>query len=281
MNRFDWLKERRTGIGGSDVPGVLGISPYSTPYTVWADKIGLLPEKEYTEAMRQGTDLEAYVTRRFCEETGLKAHGKNQIIRNPNYPYALANIDRRIVGERAGLEVKTCSPFRLPDFEGDDYPPEYLAQCLHYLGVTDWDRWYLAVLILGTEFRVYKIERTDYISEIEDIQKQVNDFWTTYVIPKVSPPVDGTAATGAAIANIYNTAVDRSVELPELEQAFVEIAVLSEQQKELEQEKERHKQSIKLAMGENTRAECSCYVASWKPRKDGVRVFQIKEKRGA
>ena len=75
--------------------------------------------------MRQGSDLESYVAKRFCEVTGLRAHRKNQIIRNPAYPYSLANIDRRIVGELAGVEIKTCSPFRLPDFQGDDYPPEF------------------------------------------------------------------------------------------------------------------------------------------------------------
>ena len=87
MNRAEWLEERRAGIGGSDVPGILWISPYASPYTVWADKLGLLPAQEYTEAMRQGTDLESYVAARFCEETGLKAHRKNQIIRNAKYPY--------------------------------------------------------------------------------------------------------------------------------------------------------------------------------------------------
>jgi len=280
-NRADWLMERRTGIGGSDVPAILGISPYASPYTVWADKLGLLPEREYTEAMRQGVDLEAYVSRRFCEETGLKAHRKNQIIRNPAYPYSLASIDRRIVGERAGLEIKTCSPFRLPDFNDDEYPPEYLAQCLHYLAVTGWVRWYLAVLILGTVFKVYQIDRADYKNDIEEIQRQVYDFWTTYVIPKVAPPVDGTAATGAAIASIYNSAVEGSVDLSGMEQHFVEISILNEQQKALEKEKERHKQNIKIAMGENIRGECSCYVANWRPRKDGTRVFTIAERRGA
>ena len=281
MNRDKWLEERRKGIGGSDVPGILGISHYSSPYAVWADKLGLLPAQEYTEAMRQGTDLENYVAQRFCDETGLRAHRKNQIIRNYKYPYSLANIDRRIIGERAGLEIKTCSPFRLPDFGGGEYPPEYLAQCLHYLGVTGFDRWYLAVLILGTDFRVYQINRCDYEKDIEEIQRQVSVFWTTYVVPRIPPPVDGTAATAAAIASIYDTVVDNSVDLSGMEPAFTEIAILSEQQKALEQEKERHKQKIKIAMGENTRGECSCYVANWKARKDGVRVFSIKEKRGA
>ena len=280
-DRNIWLIERRGGIGGSDVPAVLGISPYASPYMVWADKLGLIPEMEFTEAMRQGVDLEAYVSRRFCDETGLRAHRKNKIIRNLAYPYSLANIDRRIVGERAGLEIKTCSPFRLPDFKDDEFPPEYLAQCLHYLAVTGWNRWYLAVLIFGTEFKIYQIERADYLVDIEEVQRHVNDFWTNYVIPKVAPPPDGAPATGAAITSIYNAAVEGSVDLSGMEQHFIEISILSEKQKVLEKEKERHKQSIKIAMGENTRAECSAWVANWKPRKDGVRVFTIKEKQGA
>ena len=221
-DRNTWLKERQAGIGGSDVPAILGISPYASPYTVWADKLGLIPEIKTTEAMRQGIDLEAYVSWRFCEETGLRAHRKNRIIKNPAYPYSLANIDRRIVGERAGLEIKTCSPFRLPDFK-DEYPPEFLAQCLHYLAVTGWNRWYLAVLIFGTEFKVYQIDRADYQEEIEEIQRQVYNFWTAFVIPKVAPPPDGTAATGSAITSIYNSAVEGSIVLSGMEQHFVEI----------------------------------------------------------
>ena len=147
--------------------------------------------------------------------------------------------------------------------------------------MTGWDRWYLAVLILGTEFKAYQIDRADYKDDIEEIQRQVSDFWTTYVLTKTAPPVDGTAVTGSAIASIYNSAVEGSVDLSDMEQHFVEISILNEQQKALEKEKERHKQNIKIAMGENIRGECSCYVANWRPRKDGTRVFTIMERRGA
>ena len=119
--------------------------------------------------------------------------------------------------------------------------------------------------------------RFNYQEDIEETQRQVFSFWTTYVIPKVAPPPDGTAATGAAITSIYNSSVEGSVDLSGMEQHFIEISILSEKQKALEKEKERHKQNIKIAMGENTQAECSCYIANWKPRKDGVRVFSIKE----
>lgn len=45
MTHEDWLKERRHSIGGSDVGALLGLNRYRSPYTVWAEKIGLLPEQ--------------------------------------------------------------------------------------------------------------------------------------------------------------------------------------------------------------------------------------------
>lgn len=44
MSRQAWLAERRKTIGGSDAAGIVGLSRYATPYTVWADKTGRLPE---------------------------------------------------------------------------------------------------------------------------------------------------------------------------------------------------------------------------------------------
>ena len=72
MTREEWLKLRRTGIGGSDAGAICGLNPYSSPMTVYRDKTGDYLEDEDNESMRQGRDLEDYVARRFCEETGLR-----------------------------------------------------------------------------------------------------------------------------------------------------------------------------------------------------------------
>lgn len=72
MGRPEWLAIRRKTVGGSDAAGIIGLSKWSTPYTVWADKTGRLPDKPDTEAMRLGRDLEDYVARRWMEETGKK-----------------------------------------------------------------------------------------------------------------------------------------------------------------------------------------------------------------
>lgn len=50
MGRPEWLALRRKTVGGSDAAGIIGLSKWSTPYTVWADKTGRLPDKPDTEA---------------------------------------------------------------------------------------------------------------------------------------------------------------------------------------------------------------------------------------
>ena len=51
MSRAEWLAERRKSIGGSDAAAVIGLSRFASPYTVWLDKTGRLPDKGDTEAM--------------------------------------------------------------------------------------------------------------------------------------------------------------------------------------------------------------------------------------
>ena len=175
MSREAWLEERRKSIGGSDAAAIVGMGRYASPYTVWMDKTGRLPEKEDTEAMRIGRDLESYVASRFEESSGKKVRKCNYVMRNPAYPWAHADIDRRLVGEDAGLECKTTSTLDIRQFNGVDFPEKYYCQCVHYLAVTGLDRWYLAVLVFGRGFFTYTLERDE--AEISALMEAEKLFW--------------------------------------------------------------------------------------------------------
>lgn len=121
----EWLAIRRRGIGGSDAAAIVGLDRYRSPFAVYADKLGLTPEREDNEAMRQGRDLEDYVAQRFTETTGKKVRRCNDTLQHPKYPRLLANIDRLIVGEKALLECKTTSILNKTKFTQGEYPPNY------------------------------------------------------------------------------------------------------------------------------------------------------------
>ena len=130
MPHKEWLEHRRRSIGGSDAAAIIGLNPWASPYSVWADKLGLIPPKEDNEAMRLGRDLEEYVAKRFCEETGKRVRRENSIIINPDYPFAHANVDRILIGEDAGLECKTSSSLNLKKYKNGEYPANFYCQCI-------------------------------------------------------------------------------------------------------------------------------------------------------
>ena len=200
-DRQHWLELRKSGIGGSDAAAVLGLNPYSSPYAVWADKTGRLPEREDTEAMRQGRDLEDYVAKRFCENTDKRVRRTNYMYRSLKHPFALANLDRLVIGEYAGLECKTTSVLNLKTFKTGDYPDTYYVQCMHYMAVTGAARWYLAVLVLNQGFYTYIIERDE--AEIAALMQEEQHFWDSYVKTDTPPPMDGYPATTEAIKAMY------------------------------------------------------------------------------
>ena len=73
----------------------------------------------------------------------------------------LANVDRLIVGEKAGLECKTTSLLTKEEYDAGDIPQHFYIQCLHYMAVTGAERWYIAILILNKAFYVYRIKRNE------------------------------------------------------------------------------------------------------------------------
>lgn len=260
MPHEEWLAYRQKSIGGSDASSIIGLNPYSSPYTVWADKLGKLPPKDDCEAMRQGRDLEFYVAQRFCEATGKKVRRENNILINPDYPFAHANVDRMVVGEDAGLECKTTSVLNLKNFKNGSFPDNYYVQCVHYLMVTGCKKWYLAVLVLNKGFMVFEIERDE--DEIAALAKSEEEFWK-YVEAKEPPSPDGTASTTDTISAIYPESNGETVNLFAYESELKQYVALTDQIKELEKLKDEMANRVKDFLGKAGKGETDRYRVSW------------------
>ena len=73
QNRIDWLKARRSGIGGSDVAAILGLNRYKSALDIYNDKISTEePKEQQSESAYFGTILEDVVAKEFSKRTGLK-----------------------------------------------------------------------------------------------------------------------------------------------------------------------------------------------------------------
>ncbi|MDD6642626.1 MAG: YqaJ viral recombinase family protein [Firmicutes bacterium] len=260
MAREAWLEARRGSLGGSDAAAVLGLNPYASPYSVWAEKTGRVPDRPDNEAMRLGRDLEDYVAVRWQEMTGKKARRVHAMLYNPAIPFAHANIDRRVVGENAGLECKTTSVLNLKQFKGGEYPDSYYAQCLHYMAVTGAARWYLAVLVMNKGLFCFTVERDE--AEISALLRQEEAFWRL-VESDTPPKLDGAPATEEALRGMYSGG-GAAIELTGQEALFERYAALTAKKGDTEAELAQLKQVLMEKMGNAEGATCGDWSVSWK-----------------
>lgn len=260
----EWLEYRRQGIGGSDAGAIAGLSKYSSAFSVYCDKLNLVPEKEDNEAMRQGRDLEEYVARRFAEAEGKKVQRFSYLIRSKKYPWAIADIDRLIVGENALLECKTTSVMNKTDFENGDIPPYWYCQCQHYLAVTGCDVCYLAVIVLGRGYHCFKIDRNE--SDITALMELERQFWEENVLLQKEPLPDGTERAGEVISGIYarSDSEAQDVDLTPYSESLKEYAALDSQISALTAQKEKIKQELQLYLKEAERGQYEGFRVSWK-----------------
>ena len=265
LTHDEWLALRRTGIGGSDAGAIMGVSPYKGAFSVWADKQGKLPPIEDNEAMRQGRDLEDYVARRFAEASGLRVRHEYSMLRSVEHPCMLADIDRRIIGERAGLECKTSRDITMARYRNGEYPMEYYCQCLHYLAVTGWDCWYLAVLVYGTDLLIYKICRDEVMDDIDALIKAEEAFWDNHMVLDVPPAPDALDSTAAALGSVYPHEDGTTVCADQdTDQALTDLAALKAQKRALDRKITERENQIKAAMGEAEVIAGTSVSATWR-----------------
>ena len=261
MSREEWVESRKGSIGGSDASTILGLNPYSSPYALWAEKTGRVVPEDISnkEAVRLGTFLEPYVAQRFSEETGKKIRRENYILKNEDYPWAHANVDRLIIGEKAGLECKTTSVLNLSKFNSGEYPANYYCQCMHYMAVTGYEKWYLAVLIGNKELRIFEIARDE--EEIAALMDAEQRFWQC-VESNEPPPVDGSRATSETLDAIH-TDEGGEVDLTPVCASIRHYLDLKAQIKALEQQIDSASNEIKEYMGSASKGTYGDFLVSW------------------
>ena len=276
MSREDWLRERKKGIGGSDVACVLGLNKYKSAFALYNEKKSEEIEDFDNEAMRVGRDLEEYVASRFTELSGITVRHENAILINENFPFIRANVDRLCVGVKAGLECKTASTWNAKNFGKGEFPVNYYAQCVAYMAVTGLPDWYLAVLVMGKEFKVYKLTRDKdcdcpewcecavYVSddEIGALVEACRDFWCEHVEKNV-PPAVFNSNDDEAISAVCNPDSGQEIDMTGYLDKLTELTNLKRQIDELTAQKKQLEGEIKMFMGDCGKGYADGYKVSF------------------
>lgn len=275
MDKLEWLKGRQRGIGGSDVGAILGVNKWKTPFEVYLEKTEEITEvKETSEAAYWGTELEELVAKEFSKRTGKKVRRDSRHLVHPKYPFMVANIDRRVVGENAILECKTANQFLAKEWKDDEIPASYILQCQHYMSVTGAEKCYIACLIGGQRFIYKEIPRDNEL--IEMIIAAEKEFWEEHVMKRIPPALDGSSAAEKYLKEKYSNPVQYSeINLKsEYKEMIDEYLQLKENMKALETRLKEIENNIKNELADNEKGYVGNYEVNWMP----VKVSRVDSK---
>lgn len=263
MGRAEWLQLRKSGIGGSDASAILGFNKWKSAFQLYIEKTSDFVEEIDNEFVYWGNVLEDLVAQEFSKRTEKKVQRVNRILRHSDYPFMTANLDRRVIGEKAILECKTTSTYNKDAWEGDDIPAAYICQLQHYLAVTGFEKAYIAVLIGGNNFVWKEVERDDEFIDL--MIEREKDFWENHVLANVPPPIDGTPSAAEFISKMFPQDDGSAIMLDSQMNTIIEaLNAIKDEEKRLKETKLLYENQIKMALETAAEGHTHSYRVSYK-----------------
>ena len=260
-----WHALRKEGITATDASVIAGHSPYKTPYRLWAEKIGYVDPAPVGAAAHRGVLLEQAVADYYEAETGRKLKRSNGIVRLKSDPWAMASLDRTIVGEEGLVEIKTSTS---PRWTLHPVPPEVEAQVQWQMFVTGAPWVDIAVLLGGLVFRIERVKAdTGYQESLYAKALEFRKMLQTCT----PPPVQGEDSDALAAVNPQQSE-DIATASPSLDR----VARLYEEHlyesKLLDQTLQNLAVALKEAIGEKQGIAGTGWLATWRQNKPSTKT---------
>lgn len=270
------VENRKKGIGASEAAIVLGLNEHISPYQLWRIKTGRdqAPDLSDVPIVYWGSMHEEPIAQHYAKLMNCKVRRVTNTLFHKEHPWLLCHLDRKIEGQSKVLECKFAMFARDQWGESgtDQVPLPYIVQVQHQLAVTGYEEADLAVLIGGYDFRVYHFKRDEEL--IARIIEEVGAFWKcveTDTPPALRDSVDAQLAYPFNQGNLVPAEGDILSAVREYNAALAQESEIKEKKSSL---KDKLTLYIKDADGIRTDTEV---LATWKARKDGVRVLKVME----
>jgi putative phage-type endonuclease len=230
----EWLQMRRSHIGASDAPVIMGVSPWKTAYQLWEEKCGLSGEQETTSAMKYGHDMEEPARRAYEKHTGNLVFPT--VIFHPEKKFMVASLDGISFDGNISVEIKNVKEEDHEEAKSGKIPAKYFPQVQHQLACLGHKLLHYFSFRKG-DFALVEVERDEeYIQKLYELEGKFWEDVQTLREPKLSEK-------DYTIIETYESITMAS-----------EWKSINQQLKELEEkEKKYRKQLIELAGNKNAR----------------------------
>lgn len=186
-NSKEWLEYRRTRIGASDTPIIMGVSPFKTPYQLWESKLYGNTE-QLNSAMRRGMERESIGVEAAQKKLGVFFEPK--IVQHPDIEWRFCSLDGIDMMGEVAIEIKWCNK-KVHDMAKRgvviDY---YFPQIQSQLACTGLDKmWFVSCYEENgvNEFEFVEVKRDDLF--IEKMIEKEKEFYEKYLSIAEPPPL--------------------------------------------------------------------------------------------
>lgn len=281
-------EERTRYCGASDVPAIVGVSPWKTALDLWLRKrrgknLELAPivtEDEpdpdtcdafdpfvETDKRTTGTLMENGIVALYCHRTGFSVR-RSKTMKRKDAPWQAATPDRLVLRRprgkvERGLETKLVGRWAVAGWEGAEGVPEHVrVQAQWSMYVTDHDVWDVAALLNGTEFKIVRVERDEEL--IEELLEHVIDFWEGHVLANRPPPAADGDDAYRYVSTIYPRATaPTKVASPTAEKLARDLVLAQHDKKEAEARVKRITALLCAMCGDAKSIKSDNWTFSW------------------
>lgn len=134
----EWLQLRKSYIGASDSPVILGVAHWKladgrikTPYLLWQEKLGLIDLNSKTSATTFGSNLEPIARSAYESMTGNLV--APEVIFHKSIPFLMASLDGLSIDKDLAVEIKCINKSDHELARQGIIPPQYKPQVYHQL----------------------------------------------------------------------------------------------------------------------------------------------------
>lgn len=279
------LKDRKTGLFGTDASMLDETSPYNDPYFLYKCKRGEWDDRlEPSIHLELGHELEDYVARKYCDKTGNRVRRDNRTVWSKKHlhngkPFMGAHVDRKVVGDDRILECKTAYTRNKWGKDGSGIiPPNYRSQIKHYCLVLGLRKVDVAVLHLPfpPTIEIHSFEFSDI--ELDELLNKERAMWDR-ITQGVAPPVGSSASTNEKLREEFSGSVEDTVVSEfSIDRTLTEMSGIKAVMKDMKADVTAYQNQIIAHMGEHevlVNGDGNI-VATFKPDAKGIRKLLIK-----
>lgn len=184
----DFLAERRTGVGGSDLADLFSIPPWGCQLKLWRQKRGEKPdrEREVTGPMKRGKKLEAIIAEEYAEKTDRVVEAA-EFAQHPDVPQWMCHRDfvtwgcqrtptpESIAGS-GPLSIKTANRQVFYQMKREGLSEGYILQLQSEIGVTG-AAWGSYAVLWPDNWQLLWFDQKRDDALIGQIREAVEKFW--------------------------------------------------------------------------------------------------------